>query len=235
MTHYLPSATRRLLIALGLLASGGCVTPEPTYDQLMREGVREVEAGNFADAVGMFSSAAEKDPERPEPSYQKGKCFLAMADRQFIEDDLPGALRYCDRAIAEFDKAISAFPGYSYAVTGKADALKLRNKHAAAFDIASWVAAQTAYRAKSLILQSRQYSSVGDLDNAQLSLEKAVAVEPDNAIPHAEIGRFYLRMNNREKAITHLQRAYELNPGVPGVFQALIELGAVPAPSSASP
>ncbi len=233
MTFRMTSAALLAGIALGVLP--GCITPEAGYDRLMQEGTAEMQAGNHAEALAMFNAASERDPERPEPSYQKGKVYLAMADKQFLEDDLPGALRYCDRAIAEFDKAIAAFPGNSYAATGMADALKLRNKHAAAFDISSWVAAQTAYRAKSLILQSRQYSSVGDLDNAQLALEKAVAVEPDNPVPHAEIGRFYLRVNNREKAIWHLQRAYELNPGVPGVFQALIELGAVPAATPATP
>ncbi|HWL95684.1 MAG TPA: tetratricopeptide repeat protein [Phycisphaerae bacterium] len=194
---------------------------------MIDEGERERLAGNHAEAVGMFEMAAEKDAERPEPSYLIGRSYLGMADKQFREDDLIGALRYCDRAIASFDSAISSFPGYSKAVQGKADALKLRGKHQAAFEIARWVSAQSGFKAKNLIVEAQQYSSSGDLDNAQLSLQKAVAVDENNAIAHAELGRFYLRLNNREQAIDHLRRAYEINPGIPGVFEALLDLGAV--------
>lgn len=210
---------------MACLSFAGC--PEPTFDEMIREGESERQSGNYAEALGMFNMAAEKDGERPEPSYLIGRCYMAMADKQFREDDLIGALRYCDRAIASFDKAISAFPGYSKAVQGKADALKLRGKHQAAYEIAKWVAAQSGYEAKKLIVEAQQYSSSGDLDNAQLALQKAVAVEENNAIAHAELGRFYLRLGNREKAIESLRRAYELNPGIPGVFEALLDLGAV--------
>jgi len=215
-----------LLLVLWTL--GGCGDPLPTYDEAFSDGVRELEAGRPVEAVAMFKMAAVSDPERPEPSYEMGRCYLAMADKQFVEGDVPGALRYCDRAIASYDKAIAAFPGYSRAVTGKADALKLRGKHRAALDIANWVAAQSGYQAKKLILKARQYADQGDLDNAQLAYKQAATVEPDNAMAHAELGLFYMRMNNKPEAIRSLTRAYKLDPGAPGVFAALIELGAVP-------
>lgn len=210
-----------------LLAILGGACTSASYEEMIREGERERIAGNYADALGMYRAAAERDPERPEPSFLTGRCYMAMADQQFREDDLLGALRYCDRAIASFDAAIAAFPGYSKAVQGKADALKLRGKHQAAYEIARWAAAQSGYASKKLIIEAQQFAATGDLDNAQLSLQKAVSVDENNAVPHAEIGRFYMRTNNRDKAIEHLRRAYELNPGIPGVFEALLDLGAV--------
>lgn len=219
---------------LGLSHLVGCA--QPSFDEYMREGARELEAGRYSEAVAMFKRATAEDPERPEPAYEIGRCELAMADRQFVENDLPGALRYCDRAIASFEKAIAAFPGYSRAVQGKADALKLKNKHLAAQEIVNWVAAQSGYRAKKLILRARQYASSGDLDNALLSFKQATAVEPENAMAHAELGLFYMRMKNRDEAVKSLRRAYELDPGAPGVFKALLELGAVPEyPATKSP
>jgi len=213
---------------LALMAVASCASKQPTMNQTMAEGDREFARGRYAEALGMYEFAEDIDPERPEPSYFIGRCFIAMADRQFAEDDLPGALRYCDRAIATFDKAIAAFPGYGRALQGKADALKLRGRHQAAYDIAQWVSAQSAFASKKLIVEARQYASNGDLDRAQLTLVKAAAVDPDDPAPHAELGRFYLRTGNRAKAIDSLQRAYRLNPGAPGVFSALLELGAVP-------
>jgi len=212
--------------AIGL---GGCGEPQPSYQQYMGEGAREYDAGHHAEALAMFKQAAEIDPERSEPSYRIGYCYLAMADVQFVQDDMPGAARYCDRAIAAFDKAIAAFPGFGEAVTGKAHALRLRGKHEAAVEIAKWVAAQAAFEAKKLILEARQQIAAGDMDAAQLSFVQAAAIEPDNARVHAEAGMFYLRLKNKAEAIRSLQRAYELEPGAPGIFATLKELRAVPA------
>jgi len=217
-----------LLLALTAWTVGGCGEPQPSFDEVFSEGVREKQAGHNVEALAMFQMAAQKDPERPEPSYEMGRCYLGMADGQFVEGDIPGALRYCDRAIAAFDKAIAAFPGYSRAVQGKADALKLRGKHQAALDIANWVAAQSGYQAKKLILKARQLADQGDLDNAQLAYKQAAAVEPDNAMAQAELGLFYMRLHNKPEAIKYLTRAYKLNPGAPGVFAALVEMGATP-------
>lgn len=223
--HRIACFTMTLLV---ITVGPSCISKKPQIKEAMTEGHREFDRGRYAEALGMYEMAEDIDPERPEPSYFIGKCFVAMADQQFAEDDLPGALRYCDRAIATFDKAIASFPGYSKALQGKADALKLRGRHQAAYDIAQWVSAQSAYDSRKLIVEARQYSSNGDLDRAQLALVKAVAVNPDDAAPHAELGRFYLRTNNRPKAIQSLTRAYQLNPGAPGVFAALLELGAIP-------
>ncbi len=224
-TSHLRVTTLTCLVASVFYVAGCGGTA--SFEEMIQEGEQERMAGNYAEALGMYRMASDRDPERPEPSYLIGSCYMSMADKQFREDDLVGALRYCDRAIASFDAAISAFPGYSKAVQGKADALKLRGKHQAAFEIARWVAANSAFEAKKLIIEAQQYSSSGDLDNAQLCLKKAVAVDENNAVAHAEMGRFYLRLDNRDAAISSLRRAYQLNPGIPGVFEALLDLGAV--------
>ncbi len=216
-------------LILVMLDGGACISSQPNVEESITEGHREFRRGNYAEALGMYELAEDTDPEKPEASYYIGQVFLAMADQQFVEDDLPGALRYCDRAIATFDKSIAAFPGYSRALEGKAEALKLRGKHQAVYEIARWVSAQSAFQSKKLIVEAREYSSSGDLDGAQLALVKAVAVDPENAVPHAELGRFYLRIGNKSKAITSLRRAYQLDPNAAGVFDALVELGSVPS------
>jgi tetratricopeptide (TPR) repeat protein len=204
----------------------GCGKPAASYDQIIKEGMAEYEAGQYADALAMFKQAAEADHERPEPSYYAGRCYMAMADRQFREDDLPGALRYCDRAIGAFDAAVGAFPGYSRAVQAKADALKLKGENQAALEVANWAAAYVGPQAKMLILKARQYAQAGDIDNAQLTFQQAVSIEEKNPAAHAELGLFYMRCGNRTKAIESLQRAYDLDPGSPGVLAALAKLGA---------
>jgi len=184
----------------------------------------------------MFEEAAAFDRERPEPSYYQGLCYLAIADRKFRDNNLPGALRYCDRAIAAFDSAVSAFPGYSRAVQAKADALRLKGRHQSAIDITNWAAKQSGPRAKMLLIAAEEHAQAGDLDMAQLKYEQACAVEPRNAGLYAELGLFYLRCSNEAKAVESLRRAYQLDPGAPGVLDALQQLDAAPevAPAPAS-
>ena len=208
----------------------GCVKPVPTYDSLIREGLREYDAGQYAEAIAMFKEAAESDRERPEPSYYTGLCYLKMADRQFRQDDLPAALRYCDRAIGAFDAAAGAFPGYSRAIQAKTDALKLKGENQAALAVANWAAAYVGPQAKMLIMKGRQYAQAGDIDNAQLAFQQAVSIEEKNPAAHAELGLFYMRCGNKGKAVESLQRAYDLDPGSPTVVAALAKLGATPTP-----
>ena len=63
------------------------------------------------------------------------------------------------------------------------------------------------------------------MDQAQLAFRQAVAVEPNNAAAHAELGLFYLRLGNKTEARESLRRAYELDKHTPGVTQALAQLG----------
>lgn len=217
-------------LALAILSAGGCGTPKPSFDEAMTAGLVEFNAGSYAEAMGPFKTAKELDRERPEPSYYIGRCYLEMADRHFKNDNLPAALRCCDSAIAAFDAAIGAFPGYSDAVQAKADALRMRGKHEAALQIATWAAAQSGPQAKMLILRGREEARAGDVDQALLSFKQAATVEPDNAAAQAELGLFYMRLGNDADAIRSLRRAYELDPGAPGVVAALTRLGAMTEP-----
>jgi tetratricopeptide (TPR) repeat protein len=229
----LPKSTFALLLLLPVFGLfGGCGKPTPSFEELIRDGLSEYDGGQFAEAIAMFKHAAEADHERPEPAYYTGLCYMAMADRQFREDDLPGALRYCDRAVGAFDAAVSAFPGYSRAVQAKADALTLKGHSMAALEVANWAAAYVGPQAKMLILKGRQYAQAGDIDNAHLAFKQAVSVEEKNPAAHAELGLFYMRCGNKTKAIESLQRAYDLDPGSPTVVAALAKLGASPRPKA---
>ncbi|MBN2563615.1 MAG: tetratricopeptide repeat protein [Phycisphaerae bacterium] len=215
------------LFFTALLVLTGCGKPVASFDKLIQDGLGEYQAQRYPEALAMFEEAESFDRERPEPSFYMGRCYLAMAKERFHGDNLGAALRYCDRAIASYDKAIGAFPGFSLAVQGKADALKLKGQHAAALEVANWAAKVSGPQAKKLILKAHLYARTGDLDQAQLAFKQATSVEPDNAAAHAELGLFYLRCGNEPDAIRCLKAAYELNPGVPGVVTALAQLGAL--------
>jgi tetratricopeptide (TPR) repeat protein len=207
-----------------LLLPGAC-GPSREVRQFNQMGLEHYHAGRYYEAINMFEKAREEDRERPEASYYIGRCYLAMAEQRYREDNLVAGMRLCDRAAMEFERAYAAFPGYTLAIQGKTESLKLRGQYARAVELAGWAAAHAGPKAKMLILEAREWSQAGDLEQSLKRLKQAVAVEPDNAATHAELGRFYLRCDNKPEALRALRRAYDLDPGAPGVVSALSELG----------
>lgn len=222
--------TSPLLITLASLAAPlcGCMGPSDTVSDLNQRGLTEYRAGRYSDAVAIFKKAAEKDRERPEASVYIADCYLAMSQERFKDGNVHGALRWCDAAIGQYGAAVDAFPGYSRAVQGKADALKLKGRHEAALETADWAARNSGLQSTKLILKGREYAQESDMDQARLAFRQAVAVEPDNAAAHAELGLFYLRCGNKAEARESLRRAYQLDRKTPGVTEALVQLGDSP-------
>ena len=209
-------------VLLAVLVIGGC--GKPSYEQCVRDGLREYDSKRYAEAIAQFDAAAEYDRERPEPTYFMGCCYHRMAEQEFAKDHPGDALRYCDRAIVYYDMAIGAFPGFSRAVQGKANAFKLKGLPGAAKDIANWAARVSGPQAKKLILKGHLLVQSGDMDGAQLAFQQAASVEPGNAAAHAELGLFYMRCHNDAMAMESLRKALRLDPGAPGVAQALAHL-----------
>ena len=217
-----------VVVGIALVALTGCGGPSDEIRDLNAKGLREYQAGNYVDALAFFKKSAEKDRERPEASVYIADCYLGMSQDRFRDGNTRGALLWCDRAVNQYDAAVGAFPGYSRAVQGKADALKLRGLHGAALQVADWAAKNSGPQSTKLILKGREYAQTSDMDQAQLAFKQAVAVEPDNAAAYAELGLFYLRCGNTTSARECLMKAQELDPKAPGVAAALANLEAGP-------
>src|SRR5262249_37892657 len=150
--HFIRLRRRCWLTCIGSsLLAAGCAGPSPEVRHYNAIGLQRYEDKQYYDAIGAFQVAREHDRETPEPSYYMGLCYLALADQNFNDDNLVTAVRYCDRAIAQFTDAYSAFPGYTKALQGKADALKRKGQYEAAINLADWAVATCGPRANLLI------------------------------------------------------------------------------------
>ncbi len=225
-------SARNIVPALTLALLVGCGPPGKVRDY-NQSGLEQYNKGDYYAAIAQFENARKVDPERPESAYYIGRCYLRMAEQKMREDNLVAGMRFCDHAASEFERAYNAFPGYTKAIQGKTEALKLRGRQAAVLDLASWASAHATPRAKMMILEAHELAQSGDLDKSLRVLKTAVALEPENAAVHAELGRFYMRCNNESEAVAELQNAYQLDPGAPGVVSALAELNALPEKSHA--
>ena len=59
------------------------------------------------------------------------------------------------------------------------------------------------------------YNDIGDIDTAQLALERAVAINPTLSESRANLGNIYLEKGRAEDAIRQYQAALQLNPNDP--------------------
>ena len=62
---------------------------------------------------------------------------------------------------------------------------------------------------------SELYQQTGRAGDAQVLLEQALVLEPNNAIVQETVGRFYVRQKNYDKAMVHLGKAAQLAPTDP--------------------
>ena len=65
------------------------------------------------------------------------------------------------------------------------------------------------------------YNEIGDMDTAQLALERAVAINPELSESRANLGNIYLQKGLVNDAVLNYRGALELNPGDPKTYNNL--------------
>ncbi|MFQ5491223.1 MAG: tetratricopeptide repeat protein, partial [Phycisphaerae bacterium] len=200
-----------LLLTIVGVAGPGCST-RPDFRQIRQEGQQAMLDGNYRVARGLLRHGVEMVPEDPANLHDLGDCCMYFSREQFARRNVPAALREVDQAIAYYERAIGADPGYQAALMGKNSALELKGRFEKALDVAEWAAKYVGPSAMQQVFLAREMEERGDLDSAHVRLRQAVAMEPNNADAHEALGRFYHRHGQRKLAIGHLGRAYALDP-----------------------
>lgn len=166
--------------------------------------------------------------------YYIGLCHYAIAQEKFSEQNIPAAVRRLGEAVYYFNQTVDIWPGHEGALAGRAEALRLKGTYERALSVARWADQQAGPAASKKLIEARQLARQGRVEEALVAYRQAVAMEPDNAEAHAELGRFYRQLGDRAQAANSLTQAYLLNPAEPGVARELIELGS-PPPTTPSP
>jgi len=200
----------------------------PVVGEINKEGLQEHDAGRYVEAIGLFKTALNKDITRPSTLYYLGRSYMYLAEDRFRAGNARMARRNLDDAVYNFDRAIAVFPNYEEAIRGKERALVLRGEYDKAMAVIKKSGELLGPSAKHKVMLARQYEERGDHDNALLAYRQAVIVEPLNAWAHAELGRFYRRLNRRQDAVASLTRAYRIDPREDRVAADLKALGGWP-------
>jgi tetratricopeptide (TPR) repeat protein len=225
------------LLLLAAALAGACATrvvpappvttlyPELMYPAVPRElaaaagasrievGWRYLQSGDFAGAEREFAAALQQAPELY-PARAAGG-YVAFARKEY------------ERALAAFDAAVTAAPTYVPALVGRGQTLMALDRSASAleaFEAALAVdGSLTGLRERVDVLRLRSLETIieaaraatagGRLDEAEQAYSRAVAASPESAFLHRERGLVARRRGTTAEAMTHFQRAAELDPG----------------------
>lgn len=213
-----------LLPVLGtsVLLLTGC---GPSFAELRREGQKEMAAGNFAGARGLFEDAWRQVPEHAENMHDMGVCCMVFALRYIDDRNEPAAKREIDRAIWYFDRSIEAHPGFRASIIGKNRAEELKGQFEEALRTAHWAAQYVGPSADQFLWLGREYEERGDLDMALLRYRQAQVLDKENPKVYAAIGRVQYKAGKEEEGRAALHKALQLDPSNKAAADALREQG----------
>ena len=143
-----------------------------------------------------------------------GEGYVSLARRDY------------DKALSAFDQVLAADKSYVPALVGRGQALLRVNRDAdavAAFQQALALDASLAdvrrrvevlqFRSvQELIARARSAAAAGRMDEARTAYERAIAISPESAFLHRELGSVERRQGNADRALEHLWKAIELDP-----------------------
>ncbi len=214
---------------VGILLLTGC---GPTPREFHRFGLHHYYQGAYDDAIAMFRGSLEWGRERPDSLYYLGECYRQIARQKVAARESPAAMRYFDQALLHYNKAIDSHPAHGPALRAKSDVLASKGKIEESLATARWAGEHLGNIERGgrfYVDWGRRLEGQRDYDSAKLRFDQAVAVNPDDAWAHAQLGAFYLRLGDTDRAAAAYRQAYGLNPFEPGVTRALATLGAYPA------
>ena len=206
----------------GLFLGTGCTS---SFDRYRAEGTRRLAQGRFASAKGLFQEAHQMVPENVDNLCDLALCYRGIARDYQVREDARAAVREIDRAINFYDRALQSYPGHRQALLGMNEALEMRGLYAEALQTAKWASAVVGPSAEQQLFLANEYAERGDADQALLAYRQAVAMEPNNPLPHRAIGLFYIRLERKQEGIDHLHRAFRLDPTQHTLADELRRLG----------
>ena len=178
-------------------------------------GWRWLQAGDLRAAERNFQAALKQSPDFYPAQAALGWLALAKKDEQ--------------EALSHFDRAVVANPRYAPALAGRGQALTaLGEDELALKSLEAAVAADPALAplnsrievlrfnaVKNRIAAARKAADAGRLAEARAQYEQAIAASPQSPFLYRELANVERQEGNLAAALTHAQKAAELDPNEP--------------------
>lgn len=189
-----------------------------------RLGWEWLQSGDFRAAERNFTAVLQETPAFY-PAHA-GLGYLALAKKDYPE------------AIAHFDRAVTADPAYVPALLGRGEAqLAVGDNDKALSSLEAAVAADptlTGVRSRVEVLRfrglqeevdaARKAAAEGRLPAARAAYTQAIAASPQSPFLHRELAEVERRAGNMAAALTHAEKAAELDATDPRALIMLAEI-----------
>lgn len=190
----------------------------------IQRGWQYLQAGDLGNAEREFAAALKSSPQSAAAEAAFGYAALARGRAD-------GALPAFDRALARDPQLVSALVGRGYALVD----LKREGEAVASFEAAlkadpSLTDLQARvdvirFRAtQDLLARAKTATDAGRLQDARAAYEQAIAASPDSAFLYRELAAVERRSGETGRAVEHLRRSVELDPGDARALAALGDL-----------
>jgi tetratricopeptide (TPR) repeat protein len=187
-------------------------------------GWQWLQAGDLRAAERNFQAALKQSPDFYPAHAALGWVALAKKDEQ--------------EALTAFDRAVVANPRYAPALAGRGQTLTaLGETELALKSLEAAVAADPALEAlnsrievlrfntvKERIAAARKAAEAGRFADARAEYARAIAASPQSPFLYRELGLVERREGNLTAALTHAQKAAELEPGDPRNLVVIAEI-----------
>ena len=200
-----------LVFAL-VLASAGCRSTSPLEAvRLNQEAQILLDHGQIYAAHHRLDASLDADYENPASHY-----WLA---RVYEMENNPEKAEYHYRLAIRFAPAMDA------AHLALIRLLHNEGKLDPSVQAARFFLENKTVRAADIIQLGKNFADEGMNHQAVLAFERAAELEPDNPQPYLALADYYLRHDDKQKAVSALTSAFILDPYYPGLARQLGDLG----------
>lgn len=190
----------------------------------IQRGWQYLQADDPGNAEREFTAALKAAPQSPSAEAALG--YVALA-RGRADNALPAF----DRALARDPRLVSALVGRGYALVD----LKREGEAVASFeaalkadpsltDLQARVDVLRFRATQDLLARAKTATDAGRLEDARAAYEQAIAASPDSPFLYRELAAVERKSGATDRAIEHLRRGLELEPGDARALASLADL-----------
>lgn len=181
-----------LFILFFVVSCGG-----QTKEELVKEGDRLQQSGNYRGAVVLYKNALEKDANYLEARFGLANAYLESGD--------------FDRAEKEFQKVLLQNPPQTEILLKLATIYIQQNQPEKALLELDKFHSNNHETVDSLVLYGKAHGASGDLSSAENLFKKALALDAKSIAPRFNLAKVYLQKNDLNQAKAYLQEIISID------------------------
>ena len=162
------------------------------------------EKGDLDVAIGEYTKAIERDPDRPVAYNNRGNIYVD--------------LKQPERAIQDYDKAIKLDPNYAAAYYNRGLSYYNLKQCEQAIQDYDKAIGLNPNDADTYIARGNSYSNLKQYVRAIQDCDKAIELDPNYALAYYNRGNSYVALKQYERAIQDYDKAIELDPNYAAAY-----------------